>query len=676
MDFACSTRRDSIRADFLAKPSREAWKRRGDGLTETWSAAECADAVAAYARYGTWQVPTLAVAWAEARGDSVLQDGAAMSSLPAAVAARWRRMAADTMDARDPHAKARFDQAIAGTRLLHAAGVPLLAGTDAGNPFVVPGHALHHELAMLVEAGLSPLAALQAATLNPARFLGATDSLGTVAEGKVADLVLLDADPLVDIRNTRRIRAVIVNGRYFDRAALDAMLAAQAGAGDAIDSIVREHMTRRQVPGLSLAIVTEGQAPRISHYGLANVELGVAVTDSTSFAIASMTKTFTAAAVLLLAEEGKLGLDDPVSRYITGTPAAWSGMTVRQLMSHTAGLRDDWDEPDAFFQGTLTDSAFLRSMFEVPLRSAPGTAYEYGAGPFILGLVIAKVSGQPYAAFMRERIFRPLGLASTHVADAERIVPHRASGYRLRNGVLANGARISAAAEARADVGIRTTAGDLVKWELALQEGRVLTPASMREMLAPARLTNGDLVPAGLGWAHYPLRGGVVVGHGGGFRTGYSSVFDRFLLGRTTIIILTNLWHVGVYDLELAIAAQLSPAYRLMSLMQVQPDRTPARTAGVRRALRAIGEGTIDRAAMIEAFPLVELGAEQRQFLAAVTAVTHIGCDDVSGRPGLRYGSRPKRLCYYRLAAKEPAYIAVLLTADDRVIVADWPELR
>ncbi|MEO6444007.1 MAG: amidohydrolase family protein [Gemmatimonadaceae bacterium] len=267
MDFACSTRRDSIRADFLAKPSREAWKRRGDGLTETWSAAECADAVAAYARYGTWQVPTLAVAWAEARGDSVLQDVAAMSSLPAAVAARWRRMAEGMTDARDLHAPARFDQAVAGTRLLHAAGVPLLAGTDAGNPFVVAGHALHHELALLVEAGLSPLAALQAATLNPARFLGATDSLGTVAAGKVADLVLLDADPLADIRNTRRIRAVIVNGRYFDRAALDEMLAAQAGAGDAIDSIVREHVTRRQVPGLSLAIVMEGQAPRISHYG-------------------------------------------------------------------------------------------------------------------------------------------------------------------------------------------------------------------------------------------------------------------------------------------------------------------------------------------------------------------------------------------------------------------------
>jgi imidazolonepropionase-like amidohydrolase len=230
MDFACSTKEDSIRADFLARPSREAWHRRGDGLTATWSAERCAGVVAAFARHRTWQVPTLAVAWAEAVGDSVLQDAAAMAVVPAPVAARWRAMAADTTHERDPHGPARFRQAMAGTRMLHAAGVPILAGTDAGNPFVIPGYALHHELALLVEAGLTPLAALQAATVNPARFFGATDSLGTVSAGNLADLVLLDANPLDDIRNSRRIRAVIVNGRLLDRDALDALVSPPGGA--------------------------------------------------------------------------------------------------------------------------------------------------------------------------------------------------------------------------------------------------------------------------------------------------------------------------------------------------------------------------------------------------------------------------------------------------------------
>ena len=111
-------------------------------------------------------------------------------------------------------------------------GVPLLAGSDEPNPWVIPGFALHDELALLVQGGLTPLEALQAATVNPARFLEATDSLGAIAPGKLADLVLLDADPLADIHNTSRIAVVIVNGRVFTRPELDQLL---AGAGRAAE---------------------------------------------------------------------------------------------------------------------------------------------------------------------------------------------------------------------------------------------------------------------------------------------------------------------------------------------------------------------------------------------------------------------------------------------------------
>lgn len=109
-------------------------------------------------------------------------------------------------------------------REMQRAGVPLLAGTDPGEPFVFVGSSLHEELELFVDAGMTPLDALRTATLNPARYLGATDSLGTVAPGKVADLVLLDANPLENIRNTTRIHAVVLNGRYLDRSALDALL--------------------------------------------------------------------------------------------------------------------------------------------------------------------------------------------------------------------------------------------------------------------------------------------------------------------------------------------------------------------------------------------------------------------------------------------------------------------
>jgi imidazolonepropionase-like amidohydrolase len=225
LDFACSVRGEALRAAFLARPSREAWHATTDSLTSTWSAERCAPAIAAFARHRTWQVPTLAVAWGDAAADSLLADtGATRLVTPRALEA-WRGIAGEATDGYRRLARARFDNAVATVRLVHAAGLPLLAGTDVGNPYVVAGWSLHRELELLVEAGLTPLAALQTATLNPARFLEATDSLGSVAEGKLADLVLLDANPLVDIRATRRIRAVVKNGRLYDRAALDALMA-------------------------------------------------------------------------------------------------------------------------------------------------------------------------------------------------------------------------------------------------------------------------------------------------------------------------------------------------------------------------------------------------------------------------------------------------------------------
>jgi adenine deaminase len=116
--------------------------------------------------------------------------------------------------------------------MMNKAGVPMMAGTDVGNPFLLPGFSLHDELATFVRAGLTPGEALKTATYNPAKYLGMLDRLGTIEKGKLADLVLLDANPLEDIRNTRKIRAVVLNGRYLDRAALDKLLAvAAASAG-------------------------------------------------------------------------------------------------------------------------------------------------------------------------------------------------------------------------------------------------------------------------------------------------------------------------------------------------------------------------------------------------------------------------------------------------------------
>jgi len=211
-------------APFSAS-ERAAYMRR---LHATFDTAALDVAARILVHYGTWSDPTLA--WA--RGwflptDSTPAAAARLRYVPPAVRHQWvariggRSTTAESMAMR----RTSYAHYEVVARVLHRAGVPILAGSDAWNPNVIPGFSLHDELALLVGIGLSPLEALRTATLNPARFLGATDSLGTIAPGKLADLVLLDADPLADIHNTTRIRAVVTDGRLFDRDALDGLLA-------------------------------------------------------------------------------------------------------------------------------------------------------------------------------------------------------------------------------------------------------------------------------------------------------------------------------------------------------------------------------------------------------------------------------------------------------------------
>ncbi len=194
-------------------------------LQTTFDSARAAQLFAMLTRNDTWQVPTLIVHRQIGRTvDGAPTDEPGLAYMPKMVREFWElpmgRFATDV--------KALYPEYVTLVGRLNRAGVPILAGTDFPNPYVYPGFSLHEELALLVEAGLTPAEALRAATLSPARFLGVADSLGTVATGKVADLVLLDGNPLEDIGQTRRIKAVIQRGKVFDRAALDQLLAGAA----------------------------------------------------------------------------------------------------------------------------------------------------------------------------------------------------------------------------------------------------------------------------------------------------------------------------------------------------------------------------------------------------------------------------------------------------------------
>jgi imidazolonepropionase-like amidohydrolase len=247
---ACSSREAELRRELAElsqaeqKPDakREELRARARGLQtgmlDSYDAAKCQALAAKLARNRTWVVPTLI--WSQSfrpLGPEDLGQDVPLQYVPAATRQRWETLRKVYIESAGPEAFALnrrlAEQSLALAGALNKAQVPLLAGTDSFDGFDISGFSLHQEMELLVKAGLKPWEALRAATLGPARFLGAEGGMGTVEVGKVANLVLLSADPTQDIRNTRQIRGVVLGGRYLDRVQLDRMLAAVEAAAKA-----------------------------------------------------------------------------------------------------------------------------------------------------------------------------------------------------------------------------------------------------------------------------------------------------------------------------------------------------------------------------------------------------------------------------------------------------------
>ncbi len=448
-------------------------------------------------------------------------------------------------------------------------------------------------------------------------------------------------------------------------------LTAVSVRGDIIDSYVRTEMTNRHIPGLSLVVLKKGKIVKANNFGLANVELNVPVNERTSFEIASMTKQFTDAAILLLAEERKLSIDDHITAYFDNLPPEWHDITIRQLMLHTSGLRDDWDEDDKYFLSNNSDEDFLRALTSVPLYFKPGDRFSYGCGPFLLGLIIQKVSGQPYAQFMHERIFAPLGMTSTHVNDASTLVRDRASGYVFAGGELKNGVRISPAAEARGDVGIRTTAHDLAKWEAAIDDGKLLQRRSWTMMFTPGTLNDGTIIPVGFGWFMLPMQGNVWK-HGGAFRTGFNSEIDRYVDDGLTVIVLTNLRSgSNAGPIAQGIASFYNSSYRSRAALMVQPDPDPKKSERLKSLLVSLAAGSASaNSSLTEGFPFGLYRQKDWEELGVngMKSFSFLGCKDFSARPIGFFRVAPKQACVYKISDSADHYVTFALTGAGKVV--------
>ena len=223
---------------------------------------------------------------------------------------------------------------------------------------------------------------------------------------------------------------------------LAALAPPRVGAqADAVDEYVQAEMKKRQIPGLALAVIRDGQVVKLKGYGFANLEHDVPATPDTVFKLASVTKQFTATAIMLLFEEGKIELDDPVGRYLDETPEAWKGVAVRHLLTHTAGLASLEEGFKALYEGGARLNYTTAQMFEAakkdPVSFAPGERWQYSdVGYFLLGMIVEQASGRRYRDFVAERFFKPLGMTSTSVPDQWALVKHRAAGLRVKVSLL------------------------------------------------------------------------------------------------------------------------------------------------------------------------------------------------------------------------------------------------
>jgi len=344
---------------------------------------------------------------------------------------------------------------------------------------------------------------------------------------------------------------------------------------DKTDNYVKEVLKALHIPGLALAVVRDGKVIKAQGYGLANVEFDAPVKPETVFLLASMTKQFTATCIMMLVEEGKVALDDGISKYLPDTPDSWKGITVRMLLNHTAGLKDRFEgKTGPEWLLTFTTDAMYKSARGCALDFKPGAHFQYSdQGYFLLGMIIEKVSGKTYREYLTERIFKPLEMAVSSTSLQTEIVKNLASGYTLTAGKLQHNHR-------RTDYGlvshfgIISTVLDLAKWDAALYGERFLKKSSIEQMWTPGTVEEG--MPSKIGSWHYGFGwfldtffGHRIVQHAGASGTCIWRLPDDKL----TVIVLTNLEQLAGGDAP-SIAKQIAQIYLPSVTWAVQKPST------------------------------------------------------------------------------------------------------
>jgi CubicO group peptidase (beta-lactamase class C family) len=368
-------------------------------------------------------------------------------------------------------------------------------------------------------------------------------------------------------------------------------------SGDEVNRFVLAEMARQKIPGVALAVVKDGKPTVLKGYGFANLEHQVPVKPETVFQSGSVGKQFTAMAVMMLVEEGKIGLDDPLSKYFADLPDSWKPLTVRQLLTHTSGLGDyprDFD-----LQKDASEEEIFKQLQKTSPTFSAGEKWAYSNVAYVtLGVLVRKVSGQFYGDFLRDRVFKPLGMTTARVISESDIVLNRAAGYVLRNGEVTNQRWVAPTLNTTADGALYLTLHDMIKWDEALAGGKLLSRAGYESMWTPVKLSEGKDRPYGFGWALRKVNGKSVIEHGGAWQ-GFKAHIARYPESKLTVIVFANLAQANTEAIAHGIAGIVDPTLKPPALTPMA-DPDPAHTTAMKQLFEQVIEGTADMAKFTE----------------------------------------------------------------------------
>jgi D-alanyl-D-alanine carboxypeptidase len=439
---------------------------------------------------------------------------------------------------------------------------------------------------------------------------------------------------------------------------------------DSVDAFVGDFIQRHRIPGAAISVVHRGRVVKATGYGLANLELNVPATGHSVFEIGSMTKQVTAELVMMLVEEGKLSLDDSLTKYLPGAPDEWRGIRLRHLLTHTSGLHD-WEGDTAFsYRREYTTEEFIAFVARYPLDFPPGARFSYTNSAFpLLGKVIEKVTGVPYERYATERVFKAAGMVETRFRHQADIVPNHASGYVDNKGTFENGEPLRPVIVAP-NGGVLSTAADMARWNIALTNGVLVNPASMELMMTPVRFNDGSTFSGGIAWFLDAFRGHRFVLHNGSTVAGYSSVIYRYRDDDLSVVVLMNIDRFDtVNNLATNVASFYVPGLAIRSLRE-RPDPDPALS---KRLLAMLADVADNRDSEMLAPNLRNPGGPvktnpARGFKASNARMALLEVEDHGSNGVEHFGLKVRWVYRYKVTGDgRTAYYTIELTPDGKV---------